>query len=218
MQTKGAGATRDEQHSLAPIQLEATGFERDLASIKRGQGRRLALALLGSLLATAGLLLWMKWSDGHSDYTAAANRLSSLYAEQEARFADCTLVQPHASRQELRTAIEAASQTQGKGYEKQLARCARALVILERQLSEIDVPISMEHRVEGLRHATGALNRAIGRYRSFLFDPQVAYDFTTASAHIENLSVAWNEYDDRRHKTLNALRAAAQSARARAMQ
>jgi hypothetical protein len=218
MQTKVAGATRDEQHSLAPIQLEATRFERDLASIKRGQGRRLVLALLGSLLAMAGLLLWMSSSDGHSGYTAAANRLSSLYAEQEARFADCTLLQPHASQQEMRTAIEAASQTQRRGYEKQLARCARGLVILERQLTEIDVPISMEHRVEGLRHATGALNRAIGRYRSYLFDPKLTYDSTTARAHIENLVVAWNEYDDRRHKTLNALRAAAQSAKARSMQ
>jgi hypothetical protein len=215
MQTKVAGATRDEQHSLAPIQLEATHFQRDLASIERGQGRRLALALLGSLLAMAGLLLWLRSSDGHSGYTAAANQLSSLYAEQETRFADCALLQPHASQQELRTAIEAASQTQRKGYEKQLARCARALVLLERQLTEIDVPISMEHRVEGLRHAAGALNRVIGRYRSYLLDPKVEYDFMTARAHIENLVVAWNEYDDRRHKTLNALRAAAQSVRAR---
>jgi len=218
MRTKVAGATRDEQHSLAPIQLEATRFDRDLASMKRGQGRRLALALLGSVLAMAGLLQWLRSSDGHSGYTAAANRLSSLYAEQEARVADCTLLQPHASQQELSTAIEAASQTHRKGYEKQLATCARALVILERQLSEADVPISMEHRVEGLRHATGALNRVIGRYRSYLFDPTVAYDVTTARAHIQNLVVAWIEYDDRRNKTLNALRAAAQSAKSRSMQ
>jgi len=210
MQTNAAGATRDEQHSLAPIQLEAS-FRRDLASIKRGQGRRLALALIGSLVAMAGLLLWMKSSDGRSGYAAAAQRLDSLYAQQEAAFADCTLLQPIASKQELRTAIEASSQHLGKAYEKQLAPCTRALVILERQLAEMDVPISMGHRVEGLRHATGALNRAVGRYRSYLFDPNRAYDFTTATPHIDNVVVAWNNYDIQRHNTFNALHAATQA-------
>jgi hypothetical protein len=210
MQTNAADATRDEQHSLAPIQLEAN-FRRDLASIKRGQGRRLALALLGSVLAMTGLLLWMKSSDGHSGYAAAAQRLGSLYAQQEAAFADCPLLQPNATQQDLRTAIEAASQHFGKAYEQQLAPCTRALVILERQLAEMDVPISMGHRVEGLRHAAGALNRAVGRYRSYLFDPSRRYDFTTATPHIDNVVVAWNNYDLQRNNTFNALQTAART-------
>src|SRR5262245_66041615 len=82
MQTRAAGATRDEQHSLAPIQLEGTGLERDLASIKRGQGKRLVFALLGSLLATLGLLQWMKSSDGHSAYASAARRLDARSEER----------------------------------------------------------------------------------------------------------------------------------------
>jgi hypothetical protein len=210
MQTNAAGATRDEQHSLAPIQLDAVDLKRDLASIKRGQGRRLALALLGSLLAMGGLLQWMKAGDGHSAYASAAKQLDSMYTQQEAAFPDCTLLERNASQEVTRTAIEAASQHLGKAYEKQLAPCTRALVILERKLGELDVPISMEHRVEGLQRATSALNRAIGRYRSYLFDPKLKYDFTTATPHIDNLMVAWTNYDRQRHNTLAALRAASQ--------
>ena len=216
MQTKAAGATRDEQHSLAPIQLEARSFDHDLASIKRGEGRHMAVALLGSLLAMAGLLLWMRSTDAHSAYAAAAKQLDSLYAQQQAAFADCTLLQPNASQQVLRTAIEAASQHYGKAYEKQLAPCTRALAILDRQLAEVDVPLSMEHRIEGLRHAIAALNRAIGRYRSYLFEPNRTYDFTAATMHIDNVVVAWSHYDVQWHSTVDALRAATQTPDARA--
>jgi hypothetical protein len=215
MQTRAAGATREEQHSLAPIQLEATGLARDLASIKRGQGKRLVLALLGSLLAMAALLQWMKSSDGHSAYASAARRLDALYARQESAFADCSLMQPQASQQVLRTVIEAASQHYGKAYEKQLAACSHALVVLERQLSTLDVPLSMEHRLDGLQIATSALNRAIGSYRSYLFDPRRNYDFTIASTYIDKVVTAWGNYDVQRLNTVDALRTAAQRAEAR---
>lgn len=122
---------------------------------------------------------------------------------------------PQASPQVLRTAIEAASQRYGKAYETQLASCSRTLVVLERQLSEMDVPISMDHRFEGLRRATGALNRAIGKYRSYLFDPHRAYDFVTTSSLIDNVVVAWSYYDLQRHNTYDALDAATKTARTR---
>jgi hypothetical protein len=215
MQTKAPLATREEQHSLAPIQLESTSLERDLAAIKRGHGRHLVLALLGSLLAMAGLLQWMNSGDGASAYAAAAKRLDSLYAKQETALEDCTLLQPHASPQVLRTAIEAASQHYGKAYETRLAACSRALVILERQLAGMDVPLNVEHRLDGLRHATAALSRAIGRYQSYLFDPKRTYDFTIATSHIDNVVVAWSNYDLQRHNTFDALRAVTEKDRTR---
>jgi hypothetical protein len=215
MQTNAAGATRDEQHSLAPIQLETSDLKRDLASIRRGQGRRLALALLGSLVAMAGLLLWMKAGDGHLAYAAAAKQLDALYAQQEAAFPDCRLLDANSSQDVMRTSIEAASQQLGKAYEKQLEPCTRALVMLERQLGEVDVPISMEHRVEGLQRSTSALNRAIGRYRSYLFDPKLNYDYASATTHIDNVMVAWTNYDRQRQNTIDALRSAAHPTKTR---
>jgi hypothetical protein len=217
MQTKAGSPTRVEQHSLSPIQLEATGLERGFASTKRGQGKRLGLALLGSLLAMAGLLLWMRSGDGHSAYAAAAKELDALYAQQETAFANCTLLQENASQEMLRTAIEAASQSYGKAYEKQLAPCSRALANLERQLAAVDVPLSMKHRVEGLRRASGALNRAIERYRSYLLDPERAYDFTTATPHIDNVVDAWSNYDVQRQNTFDALHTATPTADAPSM-
>ena len=209
MQTKAAGATREDQHSLAPIQLERTSIERDLASIKRGQGAVLTMALLGSLVVMAGLLKWMDAGDGRSAYATAARQLDSLYAQPAE---DCTLLQPYASRQVLRTSMEAASQHYGKAYEKQLAPCSAALAVLERKLGDLDVPLSMQHRLEGLQHHTAALNRAIGRYRSYLFDPKLNYDFAGATSHIENVVVAWSNYDAQRKNTFAALHAAAQRA------
>jgi hypothetical protein len=215
MQTKAPDETRADQHSLSPIQLEATGLEHDLASIKRGYGRRLILALLGSLLVMVGLLQWMKLSDGRSAYASAAKQLDSLYAKQERASEDCPPLQPQASQQALRTAIEAASEHYGKAYEKQLASCSRALVVLERELAGVDVPISVAHRFEGLRHATSALNRAIGSYRSYLFDPKRTYDFTAATSYIDNVVVAWSNYNLQRHNTSESLRASAQTAKPR---
>lgn len=215
MQTRAAGATREEQHSLAPIQLESTNLGRDLASIKRGQGRHMLLALLGSVLVMAGLLQWINSSDGASAYAAASKKLDSLYAQRDLALEDCTLLQPQASPQVLRTSIEAASQHYGKAYEKQLAACSRTLVILERKLAGLDVPISMEHSLDGLQRATSALNRAVGRYRSYLFDPKRQYDYVLATAHIDNVVVAWSNYDRQRHNTYDALRTAAQAAKTR---
>ena len=209
MQAKMLGARREDQHSLAPIQIDATSLERDLASFKRGQGKRLMLALLGSALAMTGLLLWMNGSDDSRAYAAAARQLDSLYTQQDPAFVQCALLQPHASQQALRSAIEAASQTYGKAYAQQLAPCSRALVIYERELAEMDLPMSMEHRFEGLRHAANSFNRAIGSYRSYLFDPKRSYDRIAASSHIDNVVTAWSNYEVQRHNTSNALRTAA---------
>ncbi|HKU41903.1 MAG TPA: hypothetical protein VJR89_27285 [Polyangiales bacterium] len=210
MQTKVPFAAREDHHSLAPIQLDARSFERDLAALKRGQGKRLIFALLGSLLAMAALLLWMKSADGRYAYEAAAKQLDALYARRDPAFEHCTLLQPYASRDALRIALEASSQTYRKSYAKQLEPCSRALVILDRQLSGLDVPMSLEHRFEGLRHAANALNRAIGSYRSYLFDPNRSYDFGTASSHIDYVVIAWSHYDNQRTNAFDALHAAAQ--------
>jgi hypothetical protein len=83
-------------------------------------------------------------------------------------------------------------------------------VILDRELSSVDVPMAMEHRFDGLRHAANALNRAIGSYRSYLYDPNRPYDFTMATSHIDNVMVAWSNYDSQRHNAFDALRTAAQ--------
>jgi hypothetical protein len=214
MQTKAAGATREEQHSLAPIQLESTSLERDLASIKRGQGSQLLLALLGSLLAMLVLLLWMTSSDGGSGYASAAKHLDSLYDQQTRTFKDCTLLQPQASPQALRSAIEAASQHFGKAYETQLASCSRALVVFERQLAGLGTSIGMEHRFDGLERATSELNRAIGRYRSYLFEPKRAFDVPTARPYIDDMIAAWSDYDVQRRNTYDVLGASTQTAQA----
>lgn len=210
MQTKTPGALR-EDHSLAPIQLEAASFKHDLAAFKRGERKPVTLALLGSLLATLALLLWLNSNDERSAYASTAKHLESLYAQQDAPFAGCVVLQPQASQQVLRSAIEAASQSSRKAYAEQLATCSRALVILERRLAAMDVPMSMEQSLDDLGLATSALNRAIGSYRSYLFDPNRAYEPTTAATHIDNIAVAWSNYQVQRNNTLNALRMAGQT-------
>lgn len=210
MPTKASGATRDDQHSLVPIQLATAGLERDLGSLAGGQSKRLMLAMLGSVVAMAGLLLWMTSGDGHHAYAAAAKQLDSLYAQHESAFERCALLQPQESQVVLRTAIETASQSLGKAYAEQLAPCSQALALLDRQLAELDVPMSMTHRFEGLRHTAHALNRAIGSYRAYLFDPKRSYDAPTAATHIDNVVIAWSNYEVQRKNTLEALHEAAQ--------
>lgn len=207
MQTKADVGTREDQHSLAPIQLEAPGIQRELAAIKRGDGWRLTLALLGSVLVTAGVLQWIGSGDRKTGYASAARQLDSLYAQQESAFGGCTILEPQVSQEALRNAISVASRFYGKGYEKQLATCSRALVVLERQLAGLDVPMAAVHRLEGLQAATNGLNRAIGRYRSYLYDPNTPYQVGMAMPQIDNVVIAWGDYDRQRQNLVDALHA-----------
>lgn len=200
-------ARREDPHSLAPIQLESPRLERDLATMKGGQGRRMTFALLGTTLAMVGLLQWMKSLDGRQAYTAAANQLNELRTEQATR---CELLNPQASQQSVRAGLDAESQRHQKAYGQRLATCSEALVVLDRELRELDVPLNMQRRVDEVRRSAHALNVAVGAYRSYLLDPKRTYDFAQATPLIADVANAWNDYEYQHRGALDALGAADQ--------
>ena len=210
MQSRAPGASRDDTHSLAPIQLESTSFDRDLASIKRGQGKHLVFALLATTLVMAGTLQWMGSTDGRRAYATAATQLEALHTEHLAAFEHCALVNTQHVGKSTRGSIEIASDQFRKAYGARLAPCSEALVVFERELAALDFPMKMEHRIDGLSRSAHALARAIGGYRSYLQDPKSAYDPITAAPLIEKVAVAWTHFDRQHQSAIDALRKSAE--------
>lgn len=202
---KGFGAAREAPHSLMPIQIDNSSLDRELASIKRGEGGRVLLALIAAALVMVGSLQWLKSSDGRRAYAAAAERLDDLRVEHSPAFQRCGLQDAQHPAQAPRSSIERASEQQKKAYATQLARCSEALVIMERELSALHAPLRMQSRIDTLQDLASTLTRALGSYRSYLQDPNRSYDSATAAPMIDKLALAYFDFQDYYRNTVIAL-------------
>jgi hypothetical protein len=202
--------TREDPHSLAPIQIEGTSIDEDIAQLKRGRGARLIGTTLCMGLAAFGIMHWMDRIDGTQAYAAAAERVEAIHAQQGNAYLRCVLPNLQrsqlSSQQALHTAFEAASDRFQKQYAKQLAHCAPSLDGLQAQLANLRVPADVERSANALRAATVQLSEVTDSYRAYLQDPARPYDFVQATPQIEKIAWAWSSYDEDRRKLLAALR------------
>lgn len=201
---------RDDPHSLAPVQIEVTSLDDDIAKLKRGKGTRLLVTGLLSGLAVFGVARWMQNIDGVQAYTAAAENLEAIHAQQGNAFLRCVLPDAQrsqlSSRQTLHTALEVASERWQKYYGKQLQYCTGLSKRLIQSLNELDVPPDTVRDLQGVRSAAGELDQAIDSYRTYLLNPSRSYDFVQATPMIERISIAWTTYEERRTKLNETLR------------
>jgi hypothetical protein len=201
---------REDPHSLAPIQIEISNIDEDIARLKRGKSARLLIAALCSGLAAFGVAKWMDTIDGSQQYAAAAERLDAINAQQANALLRCLLPDLQrsqlASRQALHTAFEIASDRAQKYYGKQLKQCSRLSEELVRRLDNLDVPTDLAPSLQTLRSSAGDLNHALGNYRMYLQDPARPYDFVQATPLIEHIANAWTTYEERRAQLNDVLR------------
>jgi hypothetical protein len=201
---------REDPHSLAPIQIEGTSIEEDIAALSRGRGTRLVFTALCAGLLAFGVIQWMDGIDGTRAYAAAADRLEAIHAQQANVFIHCALPNLQrsqiSSEKSLHTAIEVVSERLQKQYGRQLERCGTSLDGLEVQLAGLVVPADTRPKLEALRTASSELNFAIAGYRHYLVDPAVSYDFVQATPRIEKIALAWSDYETKRRELSRALR------------
>lgn len=207
---RDSATPREDPHSLAPVQIERTSIDEDIAQLKRGKGSRLVIAALGTGLAVFGLVQWMQNIDGSRAYAAAAERLETINAQSGNALLRCVLPDLQrsqlGSRQALHTAFEVASERAQKHYGKQLKHCTALSDKLVQQLSELEVPANMYRGALGVQSAAGELAQSLEAYRGYLQDPTRPYDFVQATPMIERLSNALATYEERRQSFNRALR------------
>lgn len=201
---------RDDPHSLAPVQIEGTSLDEDIAKLKRGKGTRLLVTGLLSGLAVFGVARWMQNIDGVQAYTAAAENLEAINTQHGTAFLRCVLPDAQrsqvSSRQTLHNALEVASERWQKYYGKQLQYCTGLSKRLMHSLNDLEVPSDMVRNLQAVRSAAGDLDQAIEAYRAYLLDPSRSYDFVQATPMIERIAIAWTAYDERRTQLNDTLR------------
>lgn len=202
---------RNDPNSLAPIQLERTSIEDDVASMKSGKGLRLTATLLVTAAAIVGGTQLLGAMDTQQAYAHAAEQLEVIDSQQSEAFLRCAL--PNLQRTQLNdptalhTAIEIASERMDKQYGRLLAQCGPLLQSFEEAVHQIKAPSDMTRRLQGLSVAAGDLGRAWTDYRTYLQDPKQRYDYVQAAPRIEKITRAWGMYQTQRTQAKEALSA-----------
>jgi len=200
---------RSDPSSLAPIQLERSSVDEDIAQLKRGKGLRLTLTLAVGLAAIAGGTQLLRSMDAHQAYAKAGEQLELVDAQQSEAFLRCALPNLQRSQlddpSELHTAIEIATERMDKAYGRVLAQCDPLLESFEEAVSQIKGPADMTRRLSSLSNAAGALGHSWSEYRKYLQDPTQHYDYVQAAPRIEKITNAWQDYQTQRDQTRDAL-------------
>ena len=127
--------TREDPHSLAPISLEGTSVDDEVAMIKKGRGQRLVLTLTVIVAGVLGGQRLLRSMDERAAYASAAAQLEHVDSQQGEAFLRCALPNLQRSQLEsasaLHSAIEIATEHMDKGYGRVLAQCAPLLDNLE---------------------------------------------------------------------------------------
>jgi hypothetical protein len=210
MERNSATSVRDDPHSLAPVQIESSSIDEELAELKRGKGARLVLTMLFAGMAAFGVLQWMRNIDGAQQYANAAERVDEINSQQAIAYLHCVLPDVQrsqlASRQALHTAFESMTERYQKYYAAQIQRCAPMLDELVHKLNGVNVPADVRPQLQGLRNAAADLQRTLGAYQGYLADPSRPYDYVQATPMIERVTLAWSAYEDQRAQTNQSLR------------
>jgi hypothetical protein len=202
---------RNDPNSLAPIQLERTSLEDDVASMKSGKGLRLAATLLVTAAAVVGGTQLLGAMDTHQAYAHAAEQLEVIDAQQSEAFLRCAL--PNLQRTQLstptalHTAIEIVSERMDKQYGRLLGQCEPLLQSFEQAVNQVKAPSDMTRRLQALSVAAGDLGRSWTDYRTYLQDPAQRYDYVQAAPRIEKITLAWSAYQTQRTQAKEALSA-----------
>jgi hypothetical protein len=202
---------RQDPHSLAPIQLERSNLDQDVALIRGGQGARLTITVLALVACGMGGARLLKTLDAKEAYTHAAAQLDRVDKEQSEAFLHCAL--PNLQRSQLDTtsalhsAIEIASEGMDKAYGTLLGECSPLLDSLAMAVDQINAPPDLTRKLNALSTSARGLGRAWENYRKYLVQPDRPYDYVQAAPLIEKITLAWQDYRNARAQTKAALAA-----------
>ena len=204
--------TREDPHSLAPISLEGTSVDDEVAMIKRGRGIRLVLTLAVVVAGAFGGQRLLRSMDEHTAYASAASQLENVDSQQSEAYLHCALPNLQRSQVEsasaLHSAIEIATEHMDKGYGRVLAQCAPLLDQLETSVTTLNAPPDMTRRLASLSSAVTDYKHGWNAYQSYLQDRSQPYDYLKAAPLIERITIAWERYQAAHRQAKEALMAA----------
>ena len=203
--------TREDPHSLAPIQLEGTSVDDEVALLKKGRGLRLGLTLAVIAAGALGGQRLLRSMDEHAAYTQAASRLEQIDSQQSEAYLRCALPNLKRSQLEsataLHSAIEVATEHMDKGYGRVLAQCAPLLDELQASVQGLDAPPDMTRRLQRLSSSVTDFKTSWLAYQSYLQDRNRPYDYVQAAPLIERITIAWEGYQAAHKQAKDALMA-----------
>jgi hypothetical protein len=204
--------TREDPHSLAPISLEGTSVDDEVAMIKKGRGQRLALTLAVVVVGVLGGQRLLRSMDERAAYASAAAQLEHVDSQQGEAYLRCALPNLQRSQLEsasaLHSAIEIATEHMDKGYGRVLAQCAPLLENLESGVIGLTAPPDMTRRLENLSSSVTDYKHSWLNYQTYLQDQNQHYDYLKAAPLIERITIAWEGYQAANRQAKEALTAA----------
>jgi hypothetical protein len=201
---------RQDLGSLAPVQLDSSNDDDDIAKLRRGQKFKLTLVVLCTAVAAIGGFRLLRTLDEHGAYAQAASELERIDAEQGGAFLRCAL--PNARRSQLasadglRSAIESASERLDKGYANALGKCTPLFERFEQSTMQIKVPPDIAPRLAAVSNSVTAFGAAWNDYRAYLQKPaDPGAEAPSAASHIEKISSTWQSYQNAREQARHSI-------------
>ena len=201
---------RQDLGSLAPVQLDGSNDDDDIAKLRRGQKLKLTFVVLCTAVAAVGGVRLLNTLDEHGAYAQAASELERIDAEQAGAFLRCTL--PNARRSQLaspnglRSAIESASERLDSGYAKALGKCTPLFERFEQSTTQIKVPPDIAPRLAAVSSSVTAFGAAWNDYRAYLEKPaDPGAEAPNAAPHIDKISSTWQSYQQAREQARNSI-------------
>lgn len=191
---------RDEQDSLAPVQLDRLTIEEEVAFMNRGKGAQLlGVAVLVSALAVGGA--WtMKQIDRNEAQGQAGAAVAGLREQHLDAYLQCVVPSAPAgvfsNSERLHTAIESLAERYQKQYARTLQSCEPKLAGLVPALTAAPVAPAVVPIVRNLKIAAISVKNSAEDLRSYLAAPDRAYDYVEVTQRIDHLARAAAAYHD----------------------
>lgn len=201
---------REAPSSLAPVQVERSNDEQDLAGMRGRRGPRIAVALVVLAAVVFGGVQLLRSMDARQAYSQAAAQLERSDIEQREAFMRCAL--PNQQRSQLteqsalQGAIEIAAERMGKTYAKVLTQCTPLLENFQQAVASVEAPPDAALNVHAVSKAANDFAAAWLGLRDFV-QSTGQYDAAQAAPRIQAITASWQTYQTERMKAKEALSA-----------
>jgi len=199
-------------NTLTPVPLDNKDDDLDIAKLRGGNKRTLALVVVCVAAAAVGGARLLQSMDAHRAYMQAASELERIENEESGAFLRCALPNLQqsqlASANGLRSAIEIAAERLDKNYPKALGKCLPLLERIEHSVKQIQPPTDISSQLLGVSNSVSAFGKAWTEYRSFLQQPvQPGAEAPSAAPLIDKITASWLGYQNARNQAKEAISA-----------
>jgi hypothetical protein len=177
----------------------AGSFADDEAALKRGKGGVFGVLAVIVVLGAAGLWFLMGKGDDARVYGELGKQLNGLKQAHFDQFLGCALSGANLasikSNSDLAAQFEGRARERGQNYALYLRdKCAGKLTEIEPTLDTLIVPEDLKASVTEMKASTSKLRAGVGGLISYLDNPGLHYDETSAGVYLQNITRGWFDF------------------------